>query len=177
MVYQLQCKITEHDLNSLLSGIKQQFFHGNNASNHYSCQCSEDQTCQFIGCKCNLQGNSEDQGTITLKSALPIKKFHYGPLDSMEGQKASVKVGPLRCSSGYIARVVTDCYEVHERNMPLPHFYQLESLSASYKIPKVKCLEEGWLVIQSRGPHGNPRDHFFTRNWEDYAKGFGKPGT
>ena len=151
----------------MLSGIKQQFLHGNNASNHYSCKCSEDQTCQFIGCKCNLPGNSEDQGTITLKSALPIKTFHYGPLDSMEGQKASVKVGPLRCSGSKIT--VEDCVEVHERNMPLPQFYQLESVSASYKIPEVQCLEEGWLVIQSRGPYGNPRDHFL-RNWEDYAK-------
>ena len=168
-------KIIKLDFNSLLSGIKQQFLHGSNASNHYSCKCSEDQTCQFIGCKCNLPGTSEDQGTITLKSALPIKKFHYGPLNSIEGQEASVKVGPLRCS-GYSARVVTDCYEAHERKMPLPQFYQLESVSANYKIPEVQCLEEGWLVIQSRGPYGNPRDHFFTRNWEDYAKGFGKSG-
>ena len=159
----------------MLSGIKQQFFHGNNASNHYSCKCSEEQTCQFIGCKCNLQGDSEDHGTITLKSALPIKKFHYGPIDSMEGQKASVKVGALRCN-GYSEITAADCLEVHERNMPLPQFYQLESVSASYKIPEVQCLEEGWLVIQSRGPFGNPRDHFFTRNWEDYAKGFGKSG-
>lgn len=125
----------------MLSGIKQQFLHGNNASNHYSCKCSEDQTCQFIGCKCNLPGNSEDQGTITLKSALPIKTFHYGPLDSMEGQEASVKVGPLRCSGSEIT--VEDCVQVHERNMPLPQFYQLESVSASYKMPKVQCLEEG----------------------------------
>ena len=162
----------------MLSGIKQQFLHGNNASNHYSCKCAEDQTCEFIGCKCNLPGNSEDQGAITLKSALPIKTFHYGPLDSMEGQKASVKVGPLRCS-GYseITEItVADCEEAHERNMPLPQFYQLESVSASYKIPEVQCLEEGWLVIQSRGPFGNPRNFFFTRNWEDYAKGFGKSG-
>lgn len=151
----------------MLSGIKQQFLHGNNASNHYSCQ--------FIGCKCNLPGTSEDQGTITLKSALPIKKFHYGPLDSMEGQTASVKVGPLRCS-GYSEITVADCVEVLERNMPLTQFYHLESVSASYDIPKVQCLEEGWLVIQSRGPFGNPRDFFFTRNWEDYAKGFGKSG-
>ena len=159
----------------MLSGIKQQFLHGNNASNHYSCKCSEDQTCQFIGCKCNLQGNSEDQGTITLKSALPIKKFHYGPLDSMEGQKASVKVGPLRCS-GYGASAVADCLEVHERNMPLPQFYQLGSVSANYQIPKVQCLEEGWLVIQSRGAFGNPRDYFLRKNWEAYSKGFGTPG-
>ena len=156
-------------------GIKQQFLHGSNASNHYSCKCSEDQTCQLIGCKCNLPGDSEDQGTITLKSALPIKTFHYGPLDSMEGQKASVKIGPLRCS-GKINYQVQDCFEAHERKLPLPQFYQLESVSASYKIPKVQCLEEGWLVIQSRGSFGNPRDFFFTRNWEDYAKGFGKSG-
>ena len=125
----------------MLSGVKQQFLHGNNASNHYSCKCAEDQTCEFIGCKCNLPGNSEDQGTITLKSALPIKTFHYGPLDSMEGQKASVKVGPLRCS-GYSEIKVADCVEVHERNMILPQFYQLESVSANYKIPKVQCLED-----------------------------------
>ena len=40
-------------------------------------------------------------------------------------------------------------------------------------------LEEGWfrwLVIQSRRPFGNPRDFFFKKNWEDYAKGFGKLG-
>ena len=49
-------------------------------------------------------------------------------------------------------------------------------LKASYKIPKVQCLEEGWTVIQSRGPYGNPRDFFFKKNWEDYAKGFGKSG-
>ena len=159
----------------MLSGIKQQFFHGNNASNHYSCKCSEEQTCQFIGCKCNLQGDSEDHGTITLKSALPIKKFHYGPIDSMEGQKASVKVGALRCN-GYGASAVADCFEVHQKKMLLPQFYQLGSVSANYQIPKVQCLEEGWLVIQSRGPFGNPRDHFFTRNWEDYSQGFGKSG-
>ena len=168
-------KLINYGEHYLLSGLKQQFLHGNNASNHYSCKCSEDQTCQFIGCKCNLPGTSEDQGTITLKSALPIKKFHYGPLNSIEGQEASVKVGPLRCS-GYSARVVTDCYEAHERKMPLPQFYQLESVPAGYKIPKIQCLEEGWMVIQSRGPYGNPRDHFLTRNWEDYAKGFGKSG-
>ena len=94
----------------------------------------------------------------------------------MEGQAASIKVGPLRCS-GYSEITVADCEEVHERNMPLPQFYQLESVSASYKIPKVQCLEEGWLVIQSRGPFGNSRDYFFKKNWEDYANGFGEPGT
>ena len=122
-----------------------------------------------------MPGNSEDQGTITLKSALPIKKFHYGPLDSMEGQEASVKIGPLRCS-GKIINQVQDCFEAHERKLSLPQFYQLDSVSANYNIPKVQCLEEGWTVIQSRGPYGNPRDFFFTKKWEDYAKGFGKSG-
>ena len=93
----------------------------------------------------------------------------------MEGQEASVKIGPLRCS-GKIINQVQDCFEAHERKLSLPQFYQLDSVSANYNIPKVQCLEEGWTVIQSRGPYGNPRDHFFTRNWEDYAKGFGKPG-
>ena len=70
---------------------------------------------------------------------------------------------------------MADCFDAHERNMPLPQFYQLKSVAADYEIPKVQCLEEGWTVIQSRGAFGNQRDHFF-RNWEDYAKGFGKPG-
>ena len=152
--------------------MKQQFLHGNNASNHYSCKCSEEQTCQNIGCKCNLPGTFEDQGTITLKSALPIKKFYYGPINSMEGQQASLTVGPLRCSGKSIFQ---DCFEAHERTMPLP-FYQLGSVSSSYQIPKVQCLVGGWTVIQSRGAYGNPLDHFL-RDWEDYAEGFGKPGT
>ena len=93
----------------------------------------------------------------------------------MEGQEASVKIGPLRCS-GKIINQVQDCFEAHERKLSLPQFYQLDSVSANYNIPKVQCLEEGWTVIQSRGPYGNPRDFFFTKKWEDYAKGFGKSG-
>ena len=86
-----------------------------------------------------------------------------------------MKVGALRCN-GYGASAVADCFEVHQKKMPLPQFYQLVSVSANYKIPKVQCLEEGWLVVQSRGPFGNPQDFFFKKNWEDYAKGFGKSG-
>ena len=58
----------------------------------------------------------------------------------------------------------------------LPGIYPLKSVSAGvYDIPKVQCLEGGYTVIQSRGQYGNPREYFF-KDWETYAKGFGKPG-
>ena len=37
------------------------------------------------------------------------------------------------------------------------------------------CTDEGWTVIQSRGPFNNPKD-YFSRNWTEYHKGFGEPG-
>ena len=57
----------------------------------------------------------------------------------------------------------------------VPGFYQLKSLSADYDIPNVQCLDDNYLVIQSRGQLGNSQDYFF-RGWEEYANGFGEAG-
>lgn len=99
-------KVQLFKISEIFLGVKQKFFHGKNASNHYRCQCSEDQTCPLIGCNCNMPGNSEDHGTITLKSALPIKELFYGPLKLQEGEKAGVKIGAIRCTSKYHLKIV-----------------------------------------------------------------------
>ena len=67
---------------------------GNDTSNHV-CQCGNDLIC-IGGCHCNHQGQTQDEGTITLKSILPIRKFNYGPLE-MEGKSAHVSIGSLKC--------------------------------------------------------------------------------
>ena len=37
------------------------------------------------------------------------------------------------------------------------------------------CLDDGWMVVQSRGQFGNPDDYFY-RGWDEYVAGFGVPG-
>ena len=67
-----------------------------------------------------------------------------------------------------------DCYDVYLANLPLPGTYTLQPTNQS--LFKAYCLEYGWTVIQSRGQYGNAEDYFL-KNWEDYVKGFGEPGT
>ena len=43
-------------------------------------------------------------------------------------------------------------------------------------IRTVKCLDDGWTVVLSRGQFGNRQD-YFSRNWDEYVEGFGNSGT
>ena len=63
----------------------------------------------------------------------------------------------------------SDCYDVYKLGLPLPEVYDLKSLGS------VQCLEGGWTSIQHRGQYGNPKD-YFSKNWIEYAQGFGSPG-
>ena len=63
----------------------------------------------------------------------------------------------------------SDCYDVYKLGLPLPGVYDLKSLGS------VQCLEGGWTSIQHRGQYGNPKD-YFSKNWIEYAQGFGNPG-
>ena len=42
-------------------------------------------------------------------------------------------------------------------------------------ISNVKCLENGWTVIQHRGQFGNSQT-YFNKDWIEYKQGFGSPG-
>ena len=68
---------------------------------------------------------------------------------------------------------VTDCYDVHQQNKPLPGVYPIQ-VDAQTTV-NVSCLASGWTVFQSRGQYGNPADYFF-KGWSDYETGFGTPG-
>ena len=70
------------------------------------------------------------------------------------------------CSFSILA---LDCYDIFNQNKALPGVYDLGSLG------KVKCLENGWTVIQHRGQFGNSQT-YFDKNWIDYVQGFGSPG-
>ncbi len=52
--------------------------------------------------------------------------------------------------------------------------YEIQPNGSSASV-KVKCDEDGWTVIQSRGQFGNPVE-YFRRSWDYYEKGFGVPG-
>ena len=64
------------------------------------------------------------------------------------------------------------CYQVYTSGKSLPGNYYLKLDNG---LVEVHCLEQGWIVFQSRGQFGNPSD-YFSRGWDDYVKGFGTPG-
>ena len=68
---------------------------------------------------------------------------------------------------------LTDCYDVHQQNKPLPGVYPIQVDTQT--TVNVSCLASGWTVFQSRGQYGNPADYFF-KGWSDYETGFGTPG-
>ena len=86
-------------------GNTQVFFHGNNPGTHV-CQCGEDQSCvdSTLDLVCNCDSKSptwySDIGRITAKNLLPIKSFHYGPLE-FDLERANVTIGRLTCSGTY----------------------------------------------------------------------------
>ncbi len=70
-----------------------------------------------------------------------------------------------------------DCHEalkVLGNNYTAGVFF-LKMDSASGRGNPAFCDMNGWTVLQSRGPYGNPSSYFY-RDWNDYAKGFGTPG-
>ena len=75
---------------------------------------------------------------------------------------------------GFSIYVYADCYEVHNKGGELPGFYIIQT-GPNRVYTRVHCLEEGWTVIQSRGPFGNSRDYFL-KGWEHYLSGFGVAG-
>ena len=68
-----------------------------------------------------------------------------------------------------VSSTAQDCYDIYGKNLPLPGTYNLTSIGT------VKCLEDGWTVIQHRGQYNNPKD-YFGKTWVDYEQGFGSPG-
>ena len=64
------------------------------------------------------------------------------------------------------------CFHVYTSGKSLPGNYYLKIHNSAVE---VHCLEQGWIVFQSRGQFGNPSDYFY-KGWNDYVNGFGTPG-
>ena len=65
--------------------------------------------------------------------------------------------------------VISDCYDLYIAHEPVG-IYSLNDISMP-----LKCLSDGWTIIQHRGQYGNPKD-MFARNFSDYMAGFGNSG-